>query len=136
MLLFNIIVIWLFIYVHNHNFTIVTHYSWPSFTGQEELKLTDDLNDEEEDEEEEDEETNYADEVVGDDEDVVNEDAFYMQQIENRNQDQIDQDDDEEDEQDSDDEYDMTALESYTTPLDGEKTKVDEYEFFRQCMLS
>jgi hypothetical protein len=36
--------------------------------------------------------------------------------------------DDSDDGDDDDDEYDETALESFTTPLDGDDTNIDEYE--------
>ena len=40
----------------------------------------------------------------------------------------------EEGEIEEDDEYDMTALESYSTPLDGDKTSIDEYLSFKQIL--
>jgi len=41
--------------------------------------------------------------------------------------------DDSDDDEDDDDEFDETALESFTTPLDGEDSNVDEYEVNKKC---
>lgn len=83
--------------------------------------------------------------VLGSDEDDVNDDGEYLERLSNNikkkspfsvTSSSIVDDDDATDDDEEDDGAEETALEDYTTPLDDEDSPVDEYVIFKEVMHS
>lgn len=96
----------------------------------------------EEGESDEDEEEEYEQEVLGSDEDDINEDGDYLDRLSGEIKSKSPfpvtsaniQDDDETSDDEDDDLAEETALEGYTTPLDDEESSIDEYVVFKEVM--